>query len=244
MGDRELGQQGVQRRFARVALRFDHLEDRANILLDGKPAKDRRLLRQVADAATGAAVHRKIGDVLPVEADRSGISGDEPSDDIKTGGLAGPVRSEQPDHLAALHRHVDAAQHRPTLKALSQSLPLQPTTGWRTPAHRAIIGDKPRPALVGGGGAQRLFRRVHGLGPLLEAGFAAAAGPPDAAALTSWRTNRPSTRGAGAPGLAATVIMWLTFVLRSRTAYWPLMTSCPRAIVTFPSNVTMPVSAL
>ena len=42
----------------------ERLEDREDVLLDGEPAEDRGLLRQVADALARAHVHRIVGDVV------------------------------------------------------------------------------------------------------------------------------------------------------------------------------------
>ena len=137
MGDRELGQQCIEHRLAQIRRRLGDLEDRADVLLDGEAAKYRGLLRQIADAEPGAAIHRKIGDVAPVEADRPGIGGNQTGDDVKAGGLSRAVRAEQADDLAALHGDVDVAQHRPPLEALAQTLPEQ----------TAVVGDQPRPAL-------------------------------------------------------------------------------------------------
>ena len=64
---REFGQQRVEHLLAPVAHRLDHLEHGADIVLDAQAAEDRGLLRQVADAEPGAAVHRQIGDVVAVQ---------------------------------------------------------------------------------------------------------------------------------------------------------------------------------
>jgi hypothetical protein len=58
-------------RFLRVGL--DHLQHRADVLLDREAAEDRGLLRQVADAEAGAAVHRQLGDVVAVEVDHAAV---------------------------------------------------------------------------------------------------------------------------------------------------------------------------
>src|SRR5690242_10320135 len=58
MSDRELAEQLVQAAFAAVAITLDDLEHGADVLLDRQAAKDRGLLRQVADAETRPAIHR------------------------------------------------------------------------------------------------------------------------------------------------------------------------------------------
>jgi len=105
-------------------------------------AEDRCLLRQIADAEARPAIHRQIGDVLPVELDRPGIGGDEAGDDVEAGGLAGAVGAEQTDDLAALHRHADVAQHRAALEALAEAVATRP----RLSATRR--GPSPGPGLT------------------------------------------------------------------------------------------------
>ena len=59
--DAELVEQLTQAlRALRAASRSQRLEDGEDVLLDGELAEDRRLLRQVADAAAGALVHRQL----------------------------------------------------------------------------------------------------------------------------------------------------------------------------------------
>ncbi len=132
--DREFGEQRVDRRLARLGLGLGHFEHGAEVLLDGQAAEDRRLLRQIADAEPGAAIHRQIGDVLAVERDGADIGPDQAGDDVEAGGLAGAVGAEQPDRLAALHRDVDRAQHRPPPEALAEI----------EGGEAAIVGDEPR----------------------------------------------------------------------------------------------------
>ena len=239
MGDRKLGQQRRQHLLAQIRRRLHNLEDRADVLLDREAAKDRRFLRQIADAEAGAPVHRQIGDVTPVEHDHAGIGRDQPGDDVKARRLAGPVRAEQADRFAALDRKIDPSQNRPPLKALAQPLPHQ-TAAFR----RGIVGNEPRllrQPRRRARGQSSCLHRLHGFFPPTAEGFAALPALPDEVGCS--RTKIPSTRGAGAPGLAASVIIRLTFRFRSTTAYWPLIAFCPRVITTLPSKVTMPVSA-
>jgi hypothetical protein len=69
VGDRELGQQLVEHGLAAVAVGLDHLQHAAHVLLDREAAEDRGLLRQVADAEPRPAIHRQVGDVVPVQGD-------------------------------------------------------------------------------------------------------------------------------------------------------------------------------
>ena len=207
MRDRELGHQRIEHRLAHFRRGLGDLENRADILLDGKPAKDRGLLRQIADAEASAAIHRQIGDVAPIEADNPGIGGDQPGDDVKAGRLAGAVGPEQTDHLAALHRDVDVAQHRPPLEALAEPVPEQ----------AAVVGDEPRPPTVGGrvlGASSRTASRSR----LLRA--AARVGRRRRCRLPVPGERRGPRRAlVRHPGLPAAGIMRLTLLFRSTTAY-------------------------
>ena len=93
-----------QRRLARVAIRLVDLEHGANVVLDVEAAKDRRLLRQIADAEARALIHRQTGDVVAVEFDLALVGLHQPGDHVEDGRLAGAVRAEQADRLAAPHR--------------------------------------------------------------------------------------------------------------------------------------------
>ena len=91
---------------------LDHLEDGADVLLDGHAAEDRGFLRQVADAEAGAAVHRHAGDVVAVELDGAVVGLDQAGDHVEDRGLAGAVRAEQADRLAARHREAGIVDDR------------------------------------------------------------------------------------------------------------------------------------
>ena len=94
-------------RFLRAGL--DHFEHGADVLLDGEAAEDRGFLRQIADAEPRALIHRQLGDVVAVELDRAAIGLDQAGDHVEHGGLAGAVRAEQADRLAAADIDADAA---------------------------------------------------------------------------------------------------------------------------------------
>ena len=121
---------------AQIGRRLGNFEDRADVLFDSEAAKYRGFLRQITDAEPGAPVHRQIGDVTAVEADRPGVGGDQTGDDVKAGGLSRAVGAEQADDFAALHGDVDVAQYRPPLEAFAQTLSEE----------TAVVGDQPRPA--------------------------------------------------------------------------------------------------
>src|SRR5665213_1266212 len=256
MADREFGEQRVEHRLAGLRRGFGELEDRADVLLDRETAEDRRFLRQIADAEPRPPVHRQVGDVLAVEVDDSGIGGNEANDDVEAGGLAGAVRPEQPNHLAALHRHVDVAQHHAPLEAFAE-----PTAG-----KPLVVGDQPWTARWRGGRTRRdplrhvpvgkewlvaarnrIVAAHQGFLPAAGAGLAAAALPaapaaaPPAAPGISCLTNKPVTRFWVLPGSVEAGRMRLMFVFMFITAYCPVITSAPRVMVTLPSRVQIPV---
>ena len=91
-----------------LAVALVQLEHGQDVLLDREAAEHRGLLRQVADAGPGPAVHGQAGDVLAVQDDLAAVGRDQAGDDIEAGGLAGPVGPEQAHGLAAgeVQRHV------------------------------------------------------------------------------------------------------------------------------------------
>ena len=92
--DAELFEQGIELQLALGLVGLDRLEHGENVLLDGEPAKDGGLLRQIADAEPRAAIHRQLGHVAAVDADRAFVGGDQPGDHVEHGGLAGAVRPQ------------------------------------------------------------------------------------------------------------------------------------------------------
>ena len=99
----------------------DHLQRRHDVLLDRQAAEHAGLLRQVADAEAGAAVHRQGGDVGAVQRDAAGVGSHQADDHVEGGGLAGAVRPQQPDRLAAAERDRDVPHHRPLLVGLADA---------------------------------------------------------------------------------------------------------------------------
>ena len=138
MGDRELAQQLVEHLVALLRVGHGDLEDRPDVVGDGHAAEHRGLLRQVADAELGAAVHRQPGHVLAVDGDRAGIGRHQPGDGVEAGGLAGAVRPEQRRDLAAPQRQRHVAQHRPLAVALGEVADLQA----RAPLGHAQVGPR------------------------------------------------------------------------------------------------------
>src|SRR6185503_5828795 len=107
--DVEFIEQRVEFGLALLAAGLDHLEHGANILFDSEAAKDRGFLRQVADAEPRALIHRQLGHVMAVEFDGAAIGLDQSGDHVEHRGLAGAVRTQQADRLAAADIDADAA---------------------------------------------------------------------------------------------------------------------------------------
>src|SRR5262245_13543463 len=101
--DVEFLEQGIELALALAAIRLDHFEHRADVVLDVETAEDRGLLRQIADAEPRALVHRQTRDVVAFELDAATVGLDEPGDHVEHRGLAGAVRAEESYCLAAAH---------------------------------------------------------------------------------------------------------------------------------------------
>ena len=91
-------------------VQFDHGHD---VVLDRHAAEDRGLLRQIAQTHAGALVHGLGRDVLAVQPDGAAVGRDQAGDHVETGGLAGPVRTQQARDLSALDMQGDVAHHLP-----------------------------------------------------------------------------------------------------------------------------------
>jgi hypothetical protein len=89
---------GAPRSLRREALQ---LEDRLHVLLHRQAAEHRVLLRQVGDAEARAAVDRQVRELGLRRGGCCPRRRDQADDHVEAGGLAGAVRAEQPDHLAA-----------------------------------------------------------------------------------------------------------------------------------------------
>ena len=136
-----------------VPVGLDHFQHRADIVLDVEAAKDRRLLRQVADAKTRALIHGEFGDVVAVELDMPAIGLDQPGDHVEHGGLAGAVGPEQSDGLAAPHVEARAAYHLAPAEAFLDAVGREIGVAHRLPC--AVDAARPRlpiaatPAIAG-----------------------------------------------------------------------------------------------
>ena len=87
-----------------------HRRRQHQVLLAGQAGEDAALLGAVADAQVGDAVRRQRDRLGAVDHDRAGAPADQAHDGLQRGGAAGAVAAQQRDHLAAVHREVDAVQ--------------------------------------------------------------------------------------------------------------------------------------
>ena len=129
MADVELVEQRIELLLALRLVGLDHLEHGADIGLDRQAAKDRRFLRQVADAEPRPPVHRHRRDVVAVELDRALVGLHQPGDHVEDRRLARPVRPEQADRLAARHREARVMDDLPSAIGLGE-----------------VVGDEPAPS--------------------------------------------------------------------------------------------------
>ncbi len=81
-----------------------------------------RFLRQVADAAPRALVHRQPGEVLTVQEHLAAVGMLQADDHVKARRLAGAVRPEQADDLAGAHLDADTLDDGATAERLREPL--------------------------------------------------------------------------------------------------------------------------
>src|SRR5688572_3639529 len=120
--DVEILEQFAQALLDLAGLKPLQLEDGLHVLFYGEAPKHRVLLGQVGDSQARAAVDRQVRELVAVEMDGAGVHRHEAHDHVEAGGLAGAVRPEQPDHLAARDLERDVLHHGARLVALAQAL--------------------------------------------------------------------------------------------------------------------------
>src|SRR5262249_57039664 len=98
-------------RLAAPAVSLDHFEDRADIVFHVEAAKDRRLLRQIADSEPRPLVHRKISNLVAIELDLAALGLDQAGNHVERRGLTRAVGPQQTDRLAAPHVEADPVDH-------------------------------------------------------------------------------------------------------------------------------------
>ena len=145
--DVEFLEQRVEIGFAPAAIGLDHFEHRADVVLDVEAAEDRRFLRQIADAEPRALVHRQRGDVVAVELDAAAVGVDQAGDHVEHRGLAGAVRAEQADRLAAPHVERDALHHHAAAEAFLDAVGGEIGVALPPAGHRRRGADERAPGL-------------------------------------------------------------------------------------------------
>src|SRR5690606_1432626 len=121
MCDVEFLEQFVEPVLTGLAALLPHFEDGPDVVLDRKAAKDRRLLREIADAKPCTPIHRHRGHIVTVDLDRALVDRHQSRDHGETGALAGAVRTEQPDRRAGAHAERHSADDLAALVALGQA---------------------------------------------------------------------------------------------------------------------------
>jgi hypothetical protein len=115
------------------------LQHRLDVLRDGELAEDRRFLRQVGEPEARAPVDRQVREVLAVERHRAAVDGHEAQDHVEAGGLARAVGTEQPHHLAALHRERNVGDDGALAIALHEPLGAQHGKARLRPHEREVL---------------------------------------------------------------------------------------------------------
>jgi len=104
--DIELFQQFIPSRHALLLVQITTgLQYGHDIVANRQFAEYRGFLWQVANTATRPLMHRKRGNLLPIERDLSAVGWDNPDYHVKAGGFSRAVGPEQTDNLAAIDRH-------------------------------------------------------------------------------------------------------------------------------------------
>src|SRR5579864_3967641 len=107
-----------QQFFQSVALLFrlkrEGLQNGQQIFFDGQLAKSRRLLGKVTDAAPSPKIHRKVGDIFPVEKNASRIRPRQANEDMKRRGLSCTIRTQQANYLTLADLQVQGVNNLPS----------------------------------------------------------------------------------------------------------------------------------
>ena len=153
------------------------LEGNGDGLGHGEVGKQARLLKRTAQAAQGALVGRKAGDVLSVDENPPLIGRQEPADHVEEGGLAGPVVTEQADDLTRPNFEVDVVDGGDPAEPLDQVHALErrldvsvprfgrPRAGGLAPppGHRIAVGGQLRRRLAAGGADEHGAEQIRAI---------------------------------------------------------------------------------
>ena len=122
MADAQLLEQFLQPLLALDAVQVvSSLENGQHVVFDRELAEDRRFLRQIADAALRAQIHRQLGDVVAAERNVAAVGTNEADDHVEGGGLPRPIRTQQSDDLSLLQSKGHVVDDLPTPVNLYQA---------------------------------------------------------------------------------------------------------------------------
>src|SRR5687767_6084232 len=130
MRDSEFVEQILRAPVALRARKTHRLKHRQEVLFDGELAEDRRLLRQIADAALRAQIHRQLGDVVFAERDLAAVRAHQADDHVERGGFSRAVRPEETDDLALPDLDGDVAHDLSTFVDLDEMRCREPQRRW------------------------------------------------------------------------------------------------------------------
>ncbi len=131
----ELGEERARPLLPLLLRHAERLEDADEVLPHREAPEDGGLLREVADAEPGPAVHRERGEVHVTEEHAPLLRDDEPHHHVERGGLPRAVRAEEPDHLTGRHVEGDVVHDPPAAVGLHEPLRAEEAGGVARGAH-------------------------------------------------------------------------------------------------------------
>ena len=142
MSDVELLEKGIQLVFLLRCRELCRLQDSGNVLHDSELTKDGRLLREVADAEFGTAIHGIVRDADVGEIDITVRRLLQTDDHVECRRLSGTIRSEESDDLALVDAHRDAVDHGTAAELLDETAGFKMHCSRSSLCHSgAVIGE-------------------------------------------------------------------------------------------------------
>src|SRR5690606_15151765 len=146
-----LVEQRIEFPFALLPVWLNHFQNRPDVVFHRQAAKDRGLLRQIADPETGTTIHRQTGDVEAIEPDGAVIGLYQAGDHIEACGLAGAVRPKQAYGLTSGDRQTDVTNDLTAAIALADAVDHE----------KAFLGTRSRISVAVGFGAGKGRKQSH-----------------------------------------------------------------------------------
>jgi len=106
------------------------------VVEDGERQAQARALEGARDAGAIDRLRAQAGDAPVGELDLSPAGREQPGQDVEEGRLAGPVRSDEPEHAAFLEPQVEPVQGDHPAEAPGQLLALEQRRGHAVPGSR------------------------------------------------------------------------------------------------------------